>query len=1053
RSYLNVQELVESRRSVEHTHQVLETFNKILSGMENAQRGWRGYVFLKDDRELNILRTGIQETNRAIAQTRQLTQDNLGQQRRLDQLQPLIAKRLTVLQQFVDLVRQNKADLSTQRTLLKQTLILQQDIQTRLQEMEGVERTLLQQRAAAVDANVERSAQVNGIGYILSFSILTGVFLLLQKQIYTRKNAETALQQVNEQLETRVQERTMELAEANVSLAAELKERKLAEQSLRDSERQLRLITDALPVLISYLDSKQYYRFNNRTYQEWFKVSQKDLTGQSLKHVVGELAYQTICPYAEAALAGQKVDYEVEVPYRDDGARWVHATYIPDFGEQGEVKGYFALVSDISEAKRNQAERQQSEEQIRRSEERLHLVLQNMPVMLDAFDEEGNIIEWNRECERVTGYRADEVVGNPQSIERLYPDPAYRQQMMQAWSDRGNNYRQWEWDITCKDGSIKTISWSNISDKFPIPGWASWGIGVDVTDRQQAEKQLRQSEQRLSLAIEGSGMATWDVDIQADKALWSEQHFKLLGYDPAPNGEVMLEKWRSRVHPEDMPKIREASTRSQRERSPYSMEHRIIRADNGEIVWVAAFGRAVFNEAGQAVRFVGILIDISDRKVAEEEITQLNQALNRQVKQLETLLEVIPIGIGIAQDPNCNHIKVNPAFAKQLGIPSTINASLSAPNKEAPTFKIYRDGKELSAEELPMQYAAAHGVEVMDVEVDVVHEDGRVITLLEYAAPLLDEQSQIIGCVGAFLDITERKLAKAALQQINEKLEIKVQERTAELNQTNADLIRSNQELEQFAYVASHDLQEPLRAVTGYTQLLAKDYEDQLDETGQQYAAYVIEGATRMQQLIQDLLLYSRIGTRDLVLAPVDCNAVLKRVLDNLQVAIAESNATITSDSLPLITADKTQLTQLFQNLIGNAIKFRREEPPHIHISSTWSSDAGRSHHSELQTPNSETQTTISAAESAYLFTIRDNGIGIKPRYLERIFEIFKRLHTRREFPGTGIGLAVCKKIIDRHNGRIWAESEPEIGTTFYFTLPPSPYGRPNLELNRDSTD
>ncbi|MCY7390791.1 MAG: PAS domain-containing protein, partial [Leptolyngbyaceae cyanobacterium CAN_BIN12] len=443
-----------------------------------------------------------------------------------------------------------------------------------------------------------------------------------------------------------------------------------------------------------------------------------------------------------------------------------------------------------------------------------------------------------------------------------------------------------------------------------------------------------------------------------------------------------------------------------------------IRADTGEIAWVAAFGRAVYNEAGQAVRLVGIILDISDRKTAEQEVIQLNQSLNRQVKQLETLLEVIPIGIGIAQDPECRHIKVNPAFAKQLGIPPTINASLSAPPDQAPTFKVYCDGKELTAAELPMQYAAAHGVEVIDMEVDVVQADGKVVTLLECAAPLFNEQGQTIGCVGAFLDISDRKRAAAALQRMNEELEIKVQERTVDLNQANEDLIRSNQELEQFAYVASHDLQEPLRAITGYTQLLVTNYQDGLDETGQQYAAYVIEGATRMQQLIHDLLLYSRIGTRDLVLAPTDCNAVLKRVLDNLQVAIAESNATLTHDPLPTITADKTQVTQLFQNLIGNAIKFRREDPPHIHLSAT------------LQ-PSSHLFPTAS-----YLFTIQDNGIGIKPRYLDRIFEIFKRLHTRREFSGTGIGLAICKKIVDRHHGRIWAESDHGIGTTFYFTLP-----------------
>ncbi len=243
-------------------------------------------------------------------------------------------------------------------------------------------------------------------------------------------------------------------------------------------------------------------------------------------------------------------------------------------------------------------------------------------------------------------------------------------------------------------------------------------------------------------------------------------------------------------------------------------------------------------------------------------------------------------------------------------------------------------------------------------------------------------------------------------QEIAERLEAE-----RKLEQLTTDLKRSNQELETFAYVAAHDLQEPLRAVTGYTQLLVDEYQDRLDETALEYMDLVADGATRMQQLIQDLLAYSRVSSRGQEFTPVDVNIVLHQALKNLQVAIAESNANISHDPLPTIAGDKTQLVQLFQNLIGNAIKFRQKEPPQVHI-------AG-----ELK-------------EGDWLFSVQDNGIGIKSQYLDRIFEIFKRLHTRREFPGTGIGLAICKKIVERHQGRIWAESQLGEGTTFYFTIP-----------------
>jgi signal transduction histidine kinase len=257
----------------------------------------------------------------------------------------------------------------------------------------------------------------------------------------------------------------------------------------------------------------------------------------------------------------------------------------------------------------------------------------------------------------------------------------------------------------------------------------------------------------------------------------------------------------------------------------------------------------------------------------------------------------------------------------------------------------------------------------------------------------------------------ERQQAEASLKQLNEELEARVQERTAKLKEANVNLVHSNRELEQFAYVASHDLQEPLRAVNSYAQLITRKYQGNLDAKADKYLGYIMEGATRMQQLINDLLEFSRVGTRGKPLKPTDCEAVLRQVLDNLKVAIAENYALVTHDPLPTIIGDEIHLIQLLQNLIGNAIKFRNEEPPQVHISAR-------------------------EQENEWLFEVRDNGIGLESEYFERIFTIFQRLHSKSEYPGTGIGLAVCKKIVERHGGRIWVESEIGAGTTFYFTTP-----------------
>ncbi|NPV14900.1 PAS domain S-box protein [candidate division WOR-3 bacterium] len=257
-----------------------------------------------------------------------------------------------------------------------------------------------------------------------------------------------------------------------------------------------------------------------------------------------------------------------------------------------------------------------------------------------------------------------------------------------------------------------------------------------------------------------------------------------------------------------------------------------------------------------------------------------------------------------------------------------------------------------------------------------------------------DESGKIVGTLSSGEDITERRRA-----------ELKLQEKTEELR-------RSNQELERFAYVASHDLQEPLRMVGSYVGLLARRYKGKLDSDADEFINFAVDGVTRMQRLINDLLTYSRVGTRGKEPVPTDSNEVLKRALLNLKIAIEEKGAEVNSKPLPVVLADERQLEQLFQNLVGNALKFTQEKP-RVDI---WAE----------------------RVDGMWRFAVKDNGIGIDPKFSEKVFEIFQRLHTREEYPGTGIGLAVCKKIVERHGGKIWFESEVGKGTTFFFTLPPA---------------
>ena len=521
-------------------------------------------------------------------------------------------------------------------------------------------------------------------------------------------------------------------------------------------------------------------------------------------------------------------------------------------------------------------------------------------------------------------------------------------------------------------------------------------LSQEISERRQREAQVHDMTQRLELATSSAEIGVWDLDLIADRLIWDDRMYQLYGLKPEEFGGA-YEAWKKGVYPDDLAaadaNIQDAIT-GQREFHP---EFRVLWP-NGQIRYIQAHAIVLRDDTGKAQRMIGVNWDITARKQAE---VDLRESEARWQFALEGA------GDGVWDwNAETNEVFFSHQWKAMLGFADDeIGNALEEWDK-----RIHPDDREQCYADLNQHLKAQSPV--YQNEHRVLCKDGTYKWILDRGKVVeRDAEGQPLRVIGTHTDIDDLKQAEADLKQINEALEIKVLNRTQQLEQRAQELERSNAELEQFAYVASHDLQEPLRTIGSYTELLAEEYGDRLDGEADEYVHFIVDGATRMQQLIRDLLAFSRVGTRGKELKPVSTEEVVQTVLNHLKLVITEQNAVITYDALPPVMADQFQIQQLFQNLISNALKFHGDQQPQIYISAT-------------------------VGPTMCEFCVRDNGIGIESEYFDQIFEIFQRLHSRRYYDGTGIGLAICRKIVQRHGGQIWIDSTPGEGTSFYFTMP-----------------
>ncbi len=734
-------------------------------------------------------------------------------------------------------------------------------------------------------------------------------------------------------------------------------------------------LLERLPVPMFFKARDGRYLGVNRAWEELFGLKRASFLGKQVRDLYPrnpEIAEKHAIKDRELWENPGAQSYEIPI-VTPDGRRRETIYCKATFPATGEPEGLVGAIFDVTA--RYQAE------------ERLRAGFEHLGEMIALTDENDRIVVANRLFRefnaRVAKYvepgrRYDEHLRAGIAL-GLFPGAVGRaeewiaERMAQRRNPSGPIERQRQ------DGR-----WLLVDDqRLPDGGTVSYGI--EITGRKRFEEALRESEERFRAVVDSAneGILVYDrslVIVTANRAaerIIGVPVAQLVGKSGFSSLLPCIRGDGAPLGPDDRP------TRiTVRTGKPQTGSLVGIKRDDGTVSWLSV--NTAFLRRMDETEHYGLVSTITDITAQHDAEARLRESEERYRRSFE----LAPSGIAhIGMDRR--FIRVNRRLCEILGYSEAQLLGLTGRQISHP------DDLDVINQQRPRLYAGE--IDAVRIEKRYLRKDRSTVWVKFTMTVERDAAGSPVYEIGVYDDITERKRAEAALHDALQELK------------------RSNAELEQFAYVASHDLQEPLRMLASYTQLLGRRYDAKFDGDARQFMAYIVDGATRMKQLIEDLLAYSRVGTKAQDFAPVSMEAALRRALFNLRAALEEAGAAVTYDALPTVQGDEVQLGQLLQNLVGNALKFRSASVPRIHVG-------------------------VTEKDSEWEFEVRDNGIGIELQYFERIFMVFQRLHNKGEYPGTGIGLAICKKVLERHGGRIWVASRPaqgpSQGSSFHFTLP-----------------
>ncbi len=780
--------------------------------------------------------------------------------------------------------------------------------------------------------------------------------------------------------------------------------------------------------------------FKNNVAHELFGT---DLVGKKCYKVIKNLNQPCDkCPsmtFSKKKVCQVRFEQCISTPTIEDTRYFdIISTQIKNYGGK---RATIEVMRDITDRRKLKEELKESEMNYKQISKELELIIDAIPGLVFYKDDKNNLIRVNKYFADAHKLSKKEMEGKncfdlyPKDLAQKYLDDDL--EVINSNVPKLNIVEPWETE--------KEKAWVNTS-KIPYVDENNnvksiIGVSLDITSRIEAEnmikkmneqleekveektkaltnslEQLKTSEEKYRTMISNLDEGFYNVTLQGILLDHNKKFNEILGFDPSENlkGLPLPDFWQDSA-----------------EREPYKQElikkgfikNYEIKAKkkNGEKIAITTNSHIIYDNNGAPMRIEGTFIDRTKKYLLEQELKLQNQISNVFLtipdneifnEILEIVLNEMKSKYGVFGYIDENGALVVPSMTRYIWDQCEVPEKTFIFPKEKWGNSIWPRAigqKKILYSNEPSDLTPKGHIKIeRNISAPIMFQ-GNVIGLFQvanketnYDGSDIEKLKNIINQIAPILNTRLQRDFQESKRKIAEE----------ELKMTLEDLKRSNTELEQFAYVASHDLQEPLRMVASFTQLLARRYQDKLDQDAKDFIQFAVDGATRMQKLIIDLLTFSRVGTRGQPFISTDTNIVLNNVLINLQTTIEETNATIIWDPLPVIIADESQMMQLFQNLISNAIKFHRKDiNPEIHISAE-------------------------VKEEEWVFFVRDNGIGIDHQFFDRLFIIFQRLHKKDEYGGTGIGLAVCKKIVQRHGGKIWVKSEPGKGSTFYFTIP-----------------